>query len=209
MNGFYKVPDEKDSRVACFSCGVKYLCYRSGTGCTDEELLDQHEDDCHWADMYRELIGHAIITSPTSASDVAGQRHPKTESSPFPHRSSPLSSPLPAANIVSCETASDLSSPTSADNLRTGSDNTPPCQHPQSTSQNPISDQDISVPTVAHFVTEFSLSGLPAHSKFLLNVEGRQISAQFRCDYYINDEARLDEPQLKKRDVTSAAVFDF
>jgi hypothetical protein len=124
MNGFYKVPDEKDSRVACFSCGVKYLCYRSGTGCTDEELLDQHEDDCHWADMYRELIAHAIIASPTSASDVAGQRHPETDSSPFPHRSSPLSSPLPAANVVSCEMASDLSSPTSADNLHTRSDNT-------------------------------------------------------------------------------------
>ena len=57
-------------------------------------------------------------------------------------------------------------------------------------------------PTVAHFVTEFSLSGLPAHSKFLLSVEGGQISAQLRCDYCVNDEATLDEPQLKKRKAT-------
>ena len=33
-------------------------------------------------------------------------------------------------NIVSCETASDLSSPTSADNLHTISDNTSPPCHP-------------------------------------------------------------------------------
>ncbi|KAH8588535.1 hypothetical protein B0O99DRAFT_638876 [Bisporella sp. PMI_857] len=158
------------------------------------------------ADMCREIMTQSPITARLMNHSIVAQlpqQEPEIDFSPPSQRSSPLPSPLPTTDAASCETASDLSSPTSADILHTRSDNTPfPCQHPQSTSHNLISDQDISIPTVAHFVTEFSLSGLPAHSKFLLSVEGGQISAQLRCDYCVNDEARLDEPQLKKRNVT-------
>lgn len=206
INGFYNSPGGKPNEITCFSCGSQGYCIGSNKLITDEELQCQHYYGCLWADMRWEIMAHSssVITRPTNHSVLAEppQQELETDSSPSPHRPSPLSSPLPTANTTSVEIASDLSSPISADDLHIRSDNTPPCQHPQSTSQKPISDKDTSVATAAHFVTEFSLSGLPAHSRFLLSVEGGQISAQLRCDYCVNDAARLDEPQLKKRKVT-------
>jgi hypothetical protein len=197
-HGFYIMPGKEGDPIACFSCRKEWHCRCSTKLITDTQLLLMHNAECLWADMCREIMTQpsSIITRLMSHSIVAQppQQEPEIDFSPSPLRSSPLPSPLLTANTASCETASDLSSSTSADNLHTRSDNTsPPCEHPQSTSQNPISDQDMSVPTVAHFVTEFSLSGLPAHSKYLLSVEGGQISAQIRYDYCVNDEARLDE----------------
>jgi len=190
------MPGKEGDPIACFSCRKEWHCRCSTKLITDTQLLLMHNAECLWADMCREIITQpsSIITRLMSHSIVAQppQQEPEIDSLLSPHRSSPLLSPLPTANTASCETAS-VSSSTSADSLHTRSDNTPPpCQHPQSTSQNPISDQDMSIPTVAHFVTEFSLSGLPAQSKLLLSVEGGQISAQIRCDYCVNDEARLD-----------------
>jgi hypothetical protein len=116
-----------------------------------------HNAECLWADMLRDimrqpssvitrLMNHLIVAQPP-------QEEPEIDSSPSLHRSSPLPSPLPTASTASFETASDLPSSTSADSLYTRSDNTPhPCRHLENTSQNPISDQDISVPPVAHFV---------------------------------------------------------
>jgi hypothetical protein len=194
---FYIMPGKEGDPIACFFCRKEWHCRCSTKLITDRQLLRMHNAECLWADMLQDIIGQpsSVITRLMNYPIVAQppQEEPEIDSSPSPHRSSPLPSPLPTANTASCETASDLSSSTSADSLHTRSDNTPPpCQYPQSTSQNPISDQDMSVPTVVHFVTEFSLSGLPAHSKFLLSVEGGQISAQIRCDYCVNDEARLD-----------------
>jgi hypothetical protein len=207
INGFYKSPSDQPNEVICFSCGAKGYCVGSFNVITDRQLLARHDENCLWADMRREIMAHSssVITKPTNHSVVAGpqQQQLETESSPTPHRPSPLSSPLHTSNTTSVETASNLSSPISTDNIHFRSDNIPPpCQYPESTSQKPISDQDTSIATAAHFVTEFSLSGLPAHSKLLLSVEGGQISAQLRCDHCVNDEARLDEPQLKKRNVT-------
>jgi len=90
------------------------------------------------------------------------------------------------------------------DNLHTRSDNTPPPnQHSQSTSRKPISDQDISATTWPHFVSEFSISGVLPHSRYLLSEGGGHVSAKVRCDYCVNNAARLDGPQLKKRKIIS------
>jgi hypothetical protein len=195
-HGFYIMPGQEGDPIACFSCRKEYNCRCSTKLITDKELLRMHNAECLWADMLRDITGQpgSVITRLMNHPIVAQplQQEPVIDSSQSPLRSSPLPSPLLTANTASFETASDLSSSTSADNLHTRSDNTSPCQCPQNTTQNPISDQDMSVPAVAHFVTDFSLSGLPAHSKFLLSVESGQISAQIRCDYCVNDEARLD-----------------
>ncbi|PMD65690.1 uncharacterized protein K444DRAFT_608262 [Hyaloscypha bicolor E] len=207
INGFYKSPSDKPNEVICFSCGAKGYCVGSSNVITDRQLLARHDENCLWADMRREIMAHSssVITRPTDHSVVAGppQQQLETECSPSPDRSSPSSSPLSTANTTSVETATE-SSPTSADSLRTRSDSTPPCQRPQSTSQEPISDQDTSVATAPYFFSEFSLSGLPTHSSFQLSVEGREISSKLRCDYCINNVAKLDKPQMKKRKIIYA-----
>jgi len=161
-HGFYKMPGKEGDPIACFSCRKEwhYMC---------REIMTQPSS------IITRLMSHSIVAQPP-------QQEPGIDSSPSPHRSSPLPSPLPTANTASCETAGDLSSSTSTDNLHTRSDNTPPSQHPQSTSRKPISDQDISVATAPHFVSEFSISGVPPHSRFLLSVEGGHISAKIRCE---------------------------
>jgi hypothetical protein len=207
VHGFYQMPGEKGDPIACFSCGKEFYCKDSTEMITNKELLDYHHDDCLWADMRREIMAHSslAITRPTNHSVVTGppQQQLEMDSSPSPHRSSPLSSPLPTANATSAETASDLLSPLSAHSLHARSDNTPHSyHHPQRTSRKPISDQDTTPVTAPHFISEFSLSGLPTHSSFRLSVEGRQVSAKLHCDYFVNNVVKLDEPQLKKRKIT-------
>jgi len=207
VHGFYIIPGEEGDPIACFSCRKQWNCRCSTKQITDRELLRMHNDKCLWADMLREIMAQpsSVITRLINHRILA--QHPQEEPeivSPLSlHRSSPLPSPLPTANTAPCETAGDYSSSTSADNLHTGSDNTPsPSQHLQSTSQKPVSDQGISVATAPHFVSEFSISGVPLHSRCLLSVKGGHISATVRCDYCVNNAARLDGPQLKKRKFT-------
>lgn len=201
IHGFYKMPGEKGDPIACFSCGVEFYCKDSTMMITDKELLGYHRDGCLWADMRRETS--SVITRPTNYSVITTPLLQEFETDSSPHRSSPFSSPLPTANRTSVETTSDLSSPTSADSQHTRSYNTPLLfQHPQRTSRKLISNQDTSTTRAPHFISEFSLSGLPTHSIFQLSVEGREISAKLRCDYCVNNVAKLDEPQMKKRKIT-------
>jgi hypothetical protein len=127
-HGFYIMPGREGDPIACFSCRKEYYCRCSTKLITERELLRMHNAECLWADMLRDIIGQpgSVITRLMNHPIVAQplQQEPEIDSSPSSLRSSPLPSPLLTANTASCETASDLSSSTSADNLHTRSDNT-------------------------------------------------------------------------------------
>jgi hypothetical protein len=129
-HGFYIMPSKEGDLIACFSCKKECHCRCSTKLITDRELLRMHNTKCLWADMLRDIIGQpsSVITRLMNHSIVAQppQEEPEINSSPSPHRSSPLPPPLPTANTASCEITSDLSSSTSIDSLYTRSDNTPP-----------------------------------------------------------------------------------
>jgi Inhibitor of Apoptosis domain len=126
IHGFYKMPGEKGDPIACFSCGKEWCCKDSTKVITDQELLHMHNVDCLWADMRREIMTSSSVITNHSAEARPPQQQVETDSSRYPHKSSPLSSPLLSTNGTSVEMASDVSCPTSADNLHTRSDNMSP-----------------------------------------------------------------------------------